>query len=329
MSTALTADRLADDLFTAWVHESRPPQRHRGRQPPGRLRFAFYGRISTSGYQDEASSRQWQYDNAARLTAGHGSVVAEYFDTGYSRSLPWHQRPAAAQLLRDASAPNRDFDAVVIGEYERAFAGRQALRIIPQLQAYGVEVWLPEADGPVDLNDPTHRALIMLLGHQSEREILRARMRTTHAMGSQAATKDATSAAARPTATAWSTPDLTPTATTPAGDGGCTASTPTPPPHRTYGGSSPNASPGPAPQASPAPSTTAASPPPPPTTPAVTATEPEPAGRCAPSRPSSPILATPAGRSGTGNAPTTAKPCPATNTPASGPFVCGTAKPTG
>jgi site-specific DNA recombinase len=120
MSTALTADRLADDLFTAWVHESRPPQRHRGRQPPGRLRFAFYGRISTSGYQDEASSRQWQYDNAARLTAGHGSVVAEYFDTGYSRSLPWHQRPAAAQLLRDASAPNRDFDAVVIGEYERA-----------------------------------------------------------------------------------------------------------------------------------------------------------------------------------------------------------------
>ena len=47
-------------------------------------------------------------------------------------------------------------------------------------------MWLPEAGGPVDLDDPTHRALIMLLGHQSEREVLRARMRTGHAMSTQA-----------------------------------------------------------------------------------------------------------------------------------------------
>jgi DNA invertase Pin-like site-specific DNA recombinase len=112
--------------------------------------------------------------------------VTEYFDTGYSRSLPWHQRPSAAALLSDAARPDRGFDAVVIGEYERAFAGQQALHIIPQLQAHGVTVWLPEAGGPVDLDDPTHRALIMLLGHQSEREILRARMRTSNAMGMQA-----------------------------------------------------------------------------------------------------------------------------------------------
>jgi DNA invertase Pin-like site-specific DNA recombinase len=113
--------------------------------------------------------------------------VTEYFDTGYSRSLPWHQRPSAAKLLRDAARPDRGFDAVVVGEYERAFASQQALQIIPQpLQAHGVTVWLPEAGGPVDLDDPTHRALIMLLGHQSEREILRARMRTGHAMCTQA-----------------------------------------------------------------------------------------------------------------------------------------------
>ena len=155
-------------------------------RPQGRLRFAFYGRISTTGYQDPASSRQWQHDNATRLTAGHGSIVTEYFDTGYSRSLPWHQRPSAAALLSDGAQPDRGFDAVVIGEYERAFAGQQALHIIPQLQARGVTVWLPEAGGPVDLDDPTHRALIMLLGHQSEREILRAPMRTSHAMGTQA-----------------------------------------------------------------------------------------------------------------------------------------------
>jgi hypothetical protein len=101
MSTPLTTIK-ADDLFTAWIGQSPARQRTRGRRPrpsQGRLRFAFYGRISTTGYQDPASSRQWQHDNATRLTAGHGTIVTEYFDTGYSRSLPWHQRPSAAVAL--------------------------------------------------------------------------------------------------------------------------------------------------------------------------------------------------------------------------------------
>jgi hypothetical protein len=107
MSTTLTTIK-ADDLFTAWIGQSPARQRTRGRRPrpsPGRLRFAFYGRISTTGYQDPASSRQWQHDNATRLTAGHGTIVTEYFDTGYSRSLPWHpeaQRSQAAARRRAA-----------------------------------------------------------------------------------------------------------------------------------------------------------------------------------------------------------------------------------
>jgi hypothetical protein len=145
------------------------------------LRLVLVGGVSTSGYLDQPSSRQWQYDNADRLITGQGVVVAEFFDTGYSRSLPWRQRPDAAALLAGASCPDRRFDAVVIGEYERAFAGRQALQVIPYLQAQGVAVWLPEFGGPVDLDDPTHRALFLLLGHQSEREVLRARRRTTRA----------------------------------------------------------------------------------------------------------------------------------------------------
>src|SRR3954452_19031733 len=60
------------------------------------------------------------------------------------------------------------------------------MQIIPYLQSHGVAVWLPEAGGPVDLTDPTHRALIMLLGHQSERDVLRAHLRTTQAMSTQA-----------------------------------------------------------------------------------------------------------------------------------------------
>ncbi|GID98572.1 putative recombinase [Amorphoplanes digitatis] len=150
------------------------------------MRFAFYGRISTDGYQDPVSSRQWQFDIAELLTSSHGRIAAEFFDVGYSRSLPWHQRPGTAELLAEVARPDRRFDAVVIGEYERAFAGRQALQIIPSLRAHGVTVWLPEFDGPVDLDDPSHRALFMLLGHQSEREVLRARRRTIRAMCTQA-----------------------------------------------------------------------------------------------------------------------------------------------
>jgi hypothetical protein len=40
-------------------------------------------------------------------------------------------------LLAEAARPDRRFDAVVIGEYERAFTGRQALQIIPYLRIPG------------------------------------------------------------------------------------------------------------------------------------------------------------------------------------------------
>ncbi|MBB4765122.1 hypothetical protein ACFQFC_13005 [Amorphoplanes digitatis] len=99
------------------------------------MRFAFYGRISTDGYQDPASSRQWQFDLEARPIEGQGRIAVEFFDTGYSRNLSWHERPGAAELLAEAAQSDRRFDAVVIGEYERAFTGRQALQIIPYLRA--------------------------------------------------------------------------------------------------------------------------------------------------------------------------------------------------
>jgi hypothetical protein len=50
----------------------------------GPMPFAFYGRMSTTGYQDPASSRRWQYDNATRLVAGYGVIVPEFFDPGFS-----------------------------------------------------------------------------------------------------------------------------------------------------------------------------------------------------------------------------------------------------
>jgi DNA invertase Pin-like site-specific DNA recombinase len=149
------------------------------------LRFAFYGRISTVEYQDPVSSRAWQVEAAGRVIAGRGRIVAEFFDVGTSRSLPWARRPQAADLLAAAQDPDRGFDAVVVGEFERAFAGGDAPVVLALLASFGVQVWLPEARGPVDLGKPEHQALLLMLGHQSEREVLRNRFRTIAAMAAQ------------------------------------------------------------------------------------------------------------------------------------------------
>lgn len=89
-------------------------------------RFAFYGRVSTEDQQDPESSRQWQLSRSRALIEPHGGqVVAEFFDIGLSRSLPWKRRPQAAALLESFRDPARGFDAVVVGEPARAFYGNQ------------------------------------------------------------------------------------------------------------------------------------------------------------------------------------------------------------
>jgi len=56
--------------------------------------FAFYGRVSTEDQQDPESSRAWQLARSRALIEPSGGViVAEYFDIGLSRSLPWQRRP--------------------------------------------------------------------------------------------------------------------------------------------------------------------------------------------------------------------------------------------
>jgi site-specific DNA recombinase len=178
-------DRLIDRLQRQQAPHHPHPTRTPGTNPAAGVRFAFYGRISTTGFQDEVSSRRWQVESAGRVTDGAGVIVAEFFDAGYSRSLPWTDRPQTAALLRAVGSPDREFDAIVIGEYERAFSGDQLLRMLPGLRRHGVSVWLPELGGPVDPDDPAHRALMRLLGYQSRREVLRSRFRTREAMRAQ------------------------------------------------------------------------------------------------------------------------------------------------
>ncbi|HEU5469405.1 MAG TPA: recombinase family protein [Actinophytocola sp.] len=150
------------------------------------LRFAFYGRMSTCEFQDVGTSWAWQREVAEELVEGFGAIVVDFFDEGRSRRWAWPDRPAAAALLADARRPDRRFDAVVVGEYERAFHVDQFQQVAAELTEVGVQVWLPEAGGPVDLGSPVHQALMVLLGAQAQREVARARARVLAAMRAQA-----------------------------------------------------------------------------------------------------------------------------------------------
>lgn len=175
---------LSGAEFVAAV-AGRRPRRRNPVAAAGGLRFAFYGRMSTADFQDPVTSRAWQRAAGDEVVDGFGTVVLEFFDEGRSRRWSWWQRPAASVLLAAAAEPNRGFDAVVVGEYDRAFEGDQFRAVVRYLNAHGVQVWLPEAGGPVDLDSPVHEALMILLGAKARHEVARARRRVLGAMRQQ------------------------------------------------------------------------------------------------------------------------------------------------
>ncbi|MFI0470180.1 recombinase family protein [Saccharopolyspora sp. 5N102] len=81
---------------------------------------------------------------------------------------------------------DRGFDAIVVGEYERAFSDNQFARMLPLFERHNVQVWFTEVGGPVQADNPNHQALMTMLGAQSQREVLRARHRVLAAMCTQA-----------------------------------------------------------------------------------------------------------------------------------------------
>ncbi|MFE0457920.1 hypothetical protein ACFW1A_01505 [Kitasatospora sp. NPDC058965] len=93
------------DVLGGWVRE-RGGHASAAASEGGALRFAFYGRVSTEDHQDPATSRAWQLLQAESLVSGHGRVVAELFDVGHSRALPWARRPEAGALLAALTDPD-------------------------------------------------------------------------------------------------------------------------------------------------------------------------------------------------------------------------------
>jgi site-specific DNA recombinase len=168
------------DVLAAWAEGLGGHQG--GAQARGCLRFAFCGRVSTEEWQDPESSRARQLQQAVMLTAGHGTVVAEFFNSGESRTLAWARRPQAAALVAALADPDRGWDAIVIGEYERAFYGSQYALMAPLFEHYGVQLWMPEVGGRVDFASEHDEQTMTMLGLSSKREVTRTSIRVRTAM---------------------------------------------------------------------------------------------------------------------------------------------------
>jgi site-specific DNA recombinase len=144
-------------------------------------------RRGTRDQQDPESSRSWQLTpSRALIEARDGAIVAVYFDVDKSRSIPWQRRPRATALLAELKNPNREFDAVVIGEPYRAFYGNQYGLTFPIFEHYGVPLWVPEVGGPIDPRNEAHDLVMSVFGGMSKGERNRIKIRVKAAMGAQA-----------------------------------------------------------------------------------------------------------------------------------------------
>ena len=103
------------------------------------------------------------------------------------RAVRWRggRRPQAAALVAALADPGRGWEAVVIGEYERAFYASQYASMAPLLEHYGVGLWMPEVGGRVDWHAEDHEQTMLALGLSSKREITRTRIRVRTAMAAQ------------------------------------------------------------------------------------------------------------------------------------------------
>lgn len=147
---------------------------------------AFYGRCSTEDNQDPDTSLGWQLGNASKFVGPLGGVVvAEYFDVGQSRSVPWDRRDDARRLLSDLKDPNRGWDGVVVGEGTRCWFGNQFSLVAARFANYGVQLWIPELGGRFDSKNPSHKMLISVLGGMSEPERQHIQARVRAAMDAQ------------------------------------------------------------------------------------------------------------------------------------------------
>lgn len=173
-----------------------------------------------------------------------GEVVAEFFDIGQSRSLPWKRRPEALRLLNTIKSPGRDFDAVVIGEPQRAFYGSQFGMTFPVFVHYGVQLWVPEIGGAIDPGSDAHDLVMALYGGMSKGERNRIKVRVRSAMKAQTELEGRYLGGRPPYGYQLADAGPHPNPARRPRAGACTTWNPTRSPSRSCGGSSVSTSPG-------------------------------------------------------------------------------------
>jgi site-specific DNA recombinase len=123
-------------------------------------------------------SRAWTASHADRTKYVRPSRIFRSPSARTSRKSLTNSAALVAQL----ADPGRGWDAVVIGEYERAFYGSQYAAMAPLFEHYGVQLWMPEAGGRVDFASEHDEQTMTGLGLSSKREITRTRIRVRTAM---------------------------------------------------------------------------------------------------------------------------------------------------
>jgi DNA invertase Pin-like site-specific DNA recombinase len=143
-----------------------------------RIRFALYGRVSTEDQQDPKASRGCQLRRARSLIDPHGGTIVDSTSTsGKAGHCRGKRRPEASRLLVDVASADRSFDALAIGEPQRAFYGNQFGLTFPVLTHYGVGLWVPEVGDAVDPGSEADDMVMTLFGGMSKGERSRVQLR--------------------------------------------------------------------------------------------------------------------------------------------------------
>jgi hypothetical protein len=111
-----------------------------------------------------------------------GVIVAEFFDIGQSRSVPWERRNAASRLPSELRNRDRGWTGLVVGEGTRCWFGNQ---FFTDCTAYGLDLWVPELGGKFENRNPSHKMLMSVLGGMSESERQHVQARVRAAMDAQ------------------------------------------------------------------------------------------------------------------------------------------------